>query len=251
MLTLESYLQQPLPIKRELRWLFSQEQALTIFEIGCCEGEDTIKYSRLFPKSKIFAFEPLPKNFKLAGKHLQQFGVDNVELINVALSDRKGTAEFFVSSGQPPDKPDTGWDYGNKSSSLLEPDQHLQNHSFVKFETKISVVTDTLESFCEIRKIDQIDFVHMDVQGAELLVLKGAGKWLQNINAVWLEVANVSLYKSQPLAKDIDVFMMQHQFVRVKNKTNKIAGDCLYVHREYLNRLPFVNRIVLQGFGFM
>ena len=49
----EHYLGQPVPIENELKLLFDESAPLTIFEIGACEGEDSIRYSRLFkmPKS--------------------------------------------------------------------------------------------------------------------------------------------------------------------------------------------------------
>jgi FkbM family methyltransferase len=245
MLTFERYLQSKLPIEKELRLLFDMEKKLVMFEIGCCEGEDTIKYSRLLPNGTIYAFEPLPKNFERTKENLARFKIQNAQVFNLALSDKKGSAEFHVSSGTPSNKPKTDWDYGNKSSSLLEPDKHMEITDFIKFAEKITVQTETIEGFCNDHQVNQIDFIHMDVQGAELMVMKGAGAMMGKIKAIWLEVANVSLYKNQPLAKEVEQFMKANGFTLVKNKTNKVAGDQLYVQTSYKKSLPFFKRIWL------
>lgn len=40
-------------------------------------------------------------------------------------------------------------------------------------------------------KIDEVDFIHVDVQGAELKVLMGAKDYIIKIKATWLEVADI------------------------------------------------------------
>jgi 2-O-methyltransferase len=227
------YISQPIPIERELATLFKQKKRITIFEIGACEGEDSVRYSRLFPNSIIYAFEPLPKNIEWIKKNLDTYKVQNVLVCNKALSANVGTAEFFVSDGQPKDVTADDWDFGNKSSSLLPPDEHMKLVEFIQFNNRIEVETTTLKAFCNENKITKIDFIHMDVQGAELFVLEGAGDMLSNIKAIWLEVAKVSLYKDQPLVNDVEVFMDQHNFVLMKNCVNDLAGDQLYISKKH------------------
>ena len=48
---LTPYLASPTKPEIELPKLFWGKQNLTIFDIGSCEGEDTIRYCRLFPQS--------------------------------------------------------------------------------------------------------------------------------------------------------------------------------------------------------
>src|SRR5437870_1920369 len=96
-----SYLAQTSEAETELQCLFSPAAPLVIFDIGCCEGEDTVRYARRFPASRVFAFEPLPANQELARANFHRFGISNAELIPVALSDCAGEAIFHVSSGKP------------------------------------------------------------------------------------------------------------------------------------------------------
>ncbi|MEJ8756644.1 FkbM family methyltransferase [Pontibacter sp. H259] len=234
------YLSRPVPIEKELLTLFSDNDPITIFEIGACEGEDSIRYSRMFPMSKIYAFEPLPKNISLIEGNFIKHEVKNVCFFNLALSSENGKAEFYVSQGRPEGVPETDWDYGNKSSSLLAPDKHKELAAFIEFNEKILVDTVTLESFCETHKINNIDFIHMDVQGAELMVLHGAGKFIYSIKSIWLEVANIHLYKNQPLADDIELFMLEHNFVLAKDCVEGIQGDQLYISKRYFPKYETV-----------
>src|SRR5689334_18183402 len=88
------YLTQPLPHEAHLLRLFDRAAPLTIFDVGACEAEDSIRYSRLFPNACIYAFEPLPDNVALARASLVRHGAGNVRLIETALSDRAGELEF-------------------------------------------------------------------------------------------------------------------------------------------------------------
>jgi FkbM family methyltransferase len=226
------FIHQPVEIEKELRLLFPDGSDLVIFDIGACEAEDSIRYSRFFPKSVIYSFEPLPQNVERAKKNLGNYSVQNVHLINKALSDKKGWSDFFVSSGQPADA-DEDWDFGNKSSSLLYPGKAIEVTGFIKFNENIKVETTTLDSFCNENRIKKIDFIHMDVQGAEMMVLKGASNSLKFIKSIWLEVSTVHLYKEQALAEDIDLFMQRNNFIMVKDCLYGISGDRLYVSKHF------------------
>lgn len=227
------YINRPIPIENELKTLFHQNDALTIFEIGACEGEDSIKYARLFPNSKVYAFEPLPDNIKWIEENIARYNIRNIDYYNKALSSKEGTAEFFVSEGRPENAEQTDWDFGNKSSSLLPPGQHLNLVDFIRFNKRIEVETITLKSFCEANNIRLIDFIHMDVQGAELMVLEGAGDFITKIKTIWLEVSKVHLYKDQPLVNDIQKYMTKNNFALVKDAVEDIQGDRLYVSKAF------------------
>jgi FkbM family methyltransferase len=245
------YIQQPLIIENELKALFTQSDKITIFEIGACEGEDTIKYARLFPFSRIYAFEALPANIQLIEKNFNQYNIRNATYYNVALSSKNGTAEFYVSSGRPENTMESDWDFGNKSSSLLPPASKSKMPNFLRFDNKIQVETITLHTFCKRNNITTIDFIHMDVQGAELMVLEGAENLISSIKAIWLEVSSASLYKYQPLVNKVKKFMRKNNFFLVKDNLDGIQGDHLYLSeklfKENENNFPEVK----QGKSFL
>ena len=240
----EKYLATPIEIEHELVDFFNTSGKLIFFDIGSCDGLDAVKYSRLFKESKVFAFEPLSKNFNLISENIRKYHCDNIIPVQVAMSDKNGEAEFFVSSGTPEDEVENSeWDYGNKSSSLLAPEKTLDIHPWLKFENKETVKTITLNEFCNENKIDVIDFIHMDVQGAEIMVLNGADKFMTKIKMIWLEVENVELYKNQPLKNDIEDFMLKYGFTKIKDTVNHVAGDQLWVNLDYFPKKKLTNKI--------
>ena len=220
----------------ELRRLFRPENVRVVFDIGACEGEDSLRYARLFPRARVFAFEPLPMNQELIRHHFSRHGASRCELVPIALSDRAGTADFHVSSGTPSEKfAGEDWNYGNKSSSLLPPAGEEPMFGWIRFEETLRTQTDTLDSFCARRGIGNIDFIHLDVQGAESLVLRGAARMLPQVTAIWLEVSNRRLYAGQALRAEIESLMRAAGFVLTRQDMREIEGDQFYVN---LRKLP-------------
>lgn len=229
-LTRDAFILSALPIERDLKRLFPRRDARVVFDIGSCEGEDAIRYASFFPHAIVYAVEPLPRNIPRIRENLVRHPRPNVRILPVALSDGVGTARFYVSSGQPPGETSPDWDHGNKSSSLLPPEQHLAVHPWVRFDEELEIETDTLERVCRREGVDAIDVAHVDVQGAELKVLAGAGPLLERIKVVWMEVEAVPLYRAQPLKRDVELFMAAHGFRKLKDTVDLVAGDQLYVN---------------------
>lgn len=220
--------------------LFNTNDKLTFFDIGACEGLSSVRYLSIFPNATINVFEPLPKNFKKVLENKAKNGLDNFHPFELGLSSKKGEATFYVSSGKPPNKDtpsDNSSDFGNKSSSLYKPGKTKEVHPWLEFNESITIKTETLENFCTEHKIESIDFIHMDVQGAELMVLEGAANKITNINSVWLEVEKIELYENQALKEDIENFFTKNDFICILNKVNHIAGDQLWVKRTYFDSL--------------
>ncbi len=231
---LTTYLATRSPVERELQRLFSRRASPVIFDVGACEGEESIRYARLFPRARIFTFEPLPANQQLIRANFERYGVSNAELVPVALSDRIGEASFHVSSGRPPHEfSGADWNYGNKSSSLLPPADPAPMYGWIEFKEAIVVRTDTLDRLCADRGIERIDFMHLDVQGAEHLVLAGATSMLPRTASLWLEVSDRELYRGQRLRGDIEDLLRRHGFSLAFEERREIEGDQFYVNRRF------------------
>lgn len=231
---LTAYLAEASAAQIEFRRLFRADEPLVICDIGACEGEDSVRYARAYPRARVFAFEPLPANQALVRANFARHAVPNAELVPLALSDRAGEAVFHVSSGRPPDLfAGEKWNYGNKSGSLLAPAQAGPMHGWIEFKEAITVPTGTLDDFCAQHGLDHIDFIQMDVQGAEQLVLAGATAILPHITAIWLEVSAREHYRGQALAAGIARLMRRHGFklahsVYLGDATGE--GDHLYLN---------------------
>jgi FkbM family methyltransferase len=230
---LDAYLAKPSPALREFGRLFNKKKAITIFDIGCCEGEDSIRFSRHFTASRVLAFEALPNNQRICRENLACYHATRIELIPVALCDRLGTSDFHVSSGAPNDG-EKDWNYGNKSSSVLPPKNRESMLGWVEFTGKITVPCTTLDAFCQSRGITRIELVHMDVQGAESLVLVGAARLLPNIGAIWLEVSVKEFYAGQQLKDHLDGLLRGAGFWRLREFMRPDGeGDQFWLNRRH------------------
>jgi FkbM family methyltransferase len=217
--------------------IFKPKDAIVIFDIGACEGESSIRYANLYPNASIFTFEPVPNNFNIIKKNISEFHATNVKPFELCLSNVIGELEFYVSSGSPEEfkNKNVDWEFGNKSSSLLPPDKTLEAFTWLEFKEKIKVNSSRLDLILEHEGISQIDFIHMDVQGAELLVLTGAGVRLDSIKNIWLEVEAIPLYRGQPIKKDIEAFLSAKGYIKILDNFDKVAGDQFWSKREWIN----------------
>jgi methyltransferase, FkbM family len=93
------------------------------------------------------------------------------------------------------------------TSSLYEPNQelaqHFENLAEVCRVTRVEEVQTT--RLDDIPELGEVDFLKMDVQGAELDVIRGARKTLQSVTVIQTEVEYIPLYKNQPLFSDVDM----------------------------------------------
>lgn len=125
--------------------------------------------------------------------------------IPLALANSVGESTLYVtkhpmcSSLYPPNEP-----YLERFSGLSE---------LVNLDFYVGIETTTLDEFCQSEGIEEIDFLQIDVQGAELQVLQGASQILgQSILAVQAEVEFSHLYKNQPLFADVDIYLREQGF---------------------------------------
>ena len=119
-----------------------------------------------------------------------------------------------------------------QSSSVLEFGTHLQEHPWVSYVDKIEQKSITIDTFFERNNIDasKYDFWNFDIQGAELMALKGAIKSIKYAKALYLEVNEKELYKKCGLINEIDTFLFQYNFKRVLTKMTPHGwGDALYI----------------------
>jgi FkbM family methyltransferase len=116
----------------------------------------------------------------------------------VALSDKEGYADLYVEKTNPVA---TG-------ASLYR--ENTDWYSEGKYET-ITVPTKTLDS-CNYFNGELIDFIKLDVQGAELDILNGGEKTIKNTEYVLIEVSLVEYNQGAPLIDKIVDKMMEYGF---------------------------------------
>jgi FkbM family methyltransferase len=126
-----------------------------VLDIGANIGYYTLIAARLVgEKGKVFAFEPHPQNFALLKKNIKLNGYKNVTLVEKAVSNKNKKLKLYLS----------GYDCGAHSLYNSHKGQH-----FVEVE---SIRLD--DYFSKLGK--KIDFVKIDVEGAEYEALQGMSK---------------------------------------------------------------------------
>lgn len=212
------------PISQELIRACVGKEDPTILEIGCNIGTQTAWLSEMFKNPTLFCFEPDPRAIARFKEKIGQR--PNVTLFEIALSDRTGDITFHQSGGKPDselanDMPN-GWD---QSGSIRPPKNHLIKAPWVTFEQTITVPTMTLDSWRAQHGIGPIDFIWMDVQGAEIDVINGAKHALTQTRFLYTEYSNRELYEGQAnmkrlleLLPDFTVLVRYHGDLLLRNK---------------------------------
>lgn len=119
-----------------------------------------------------------------------------------------------------------------ESSSILNLKTHLQEHPHIHEVKRMTLKTITLNSFYQKYNIplNRFDFINLDIQGAELLALKGATAILPFIKAIYTEVNEKELYENCGLIDELDAFLRNYRFVRILTSMTKHGwGDALYI----------------------
>lgn len=185
--------------------LLEKLPAPTIVEVGVHHGQDTVWIRRAFPKARIWGFEPDPRNVL----KLKKAGFEKIAtLIDAAVAETDGFASMHLSSGGPP-KGHPYFDSASRkepwsqSSSLKAPKDHLDLVPWVKFTHTAKVKTMRLDTFVAEHKVESIDFVWADVQGAEDQMIAGGQAALARTHYLFTEYSDRELYHGQINLKQI------------------------------------------------
>jgi FkbM family methyltransferase len=166
-----------------------------VLDIGANYGNFTILFSNIVGKQgMVYAFEPVPPTFlALSQRMIKEQHYQNISLNNFALGDKPGNFEIHVPAG----------DFGQAS---------LKRHataSWCKPGVDIfNCEVRTLDDFVIEKRIRKIDFVKLDVEGAELPALRGGQKILRE----YQPIIHLEFFKPWTLAfgysaKDLIIFL--------------------------------------------
>lgn len=124
----------------------------TVLDLGCWSG--VISLYLADKAKKVYAIDPDPVSIEELKKNilLNKGFESKIKPFQVAISNKKGTTKLSARE-----------EYGLSSSSILNRKRDL--------ETSFEVGTNTLLSFIDENKIDSVDFIKMDIEGAEFLIL--------------------------------------------------------------------------------
>jgi FkbM family methyltransferase len=183
--------------------------------IGAHECEELSFYNKLGLKNEdIVWIDAIPVKVQEAKNR----GIPNVH--NAVITDKDDEEVVFNVSNN------------NQSSSVLEFGTHSQEHPWVVYVDKLNQKSITIDTFFQRNNIDasKYNFWNFDIQGAELMALKGSTQSIKYAKALYLEVNEKELYKNCGLISQIDAFLLDYNFKRVlTNMTPHGWGDALYI----------------------
>lgn len=182
-----------------------------MIDCGAHDGKDTIELLELLG-GEIHAFEALPLVFEKLKMNTKS--IPNIKCYPLALSNVTDKVVFYVSSGE-----------SIGSSSLLPPKDHLVDHPDTKFEETITVDAITLDDWTKKYEIKKVDFMWLDMQGAEKLMLEASPKILKTTKAIFSEVSVKESYQGVTQYIDFKKWM-DNQGFRVEMESIPAGWDC-------------------------
>lgn len=159
---------------------------LTIWDIGAHFGYHSLAFSALVgEKGLVAAFEPNQYNISRFKKHMEKNSAiaKRILLVPCALSDEDGQSTFVISNDV-----DGSASSGSHISGALPP---LEGGSYEAFQRQ-TVPTMKIDTLLETGRQKTPDVVKIDVEGAELLVLRGGARlFSQKKPFILMEVHNI------------------------------------------------------------
>jgi FkbM family methyltransferase len=119
-----------------------------------------------------------------------------------------------------------------QSSSIFEFGTHSINHPSVIVKESIKLITTRMDTLISRESIDMstINFINLDIQGAELKALQSMESHLDKIQYIYTEVNTEEVYKGCCKIGELDEFLSNYGFKRVATKmTNAGWGDAFYM----------------------
>lgn len=182
----------------EIHKKFSTDKITTV-DVGFRWGMQD--YWQIYPKKhlRIIGFEADEKECKL----LESLKYEHeITIFPYALSNDETKQKLYITH-----EPGRSSLYDPKLENI---NRYYQSSGFMVTQT-IEVNTTTLLKVFKQNNISP-DFIKLDVQGSELNIIKGAGKYIDEMVGAELEVEFLELYKNQPLFSDVDQFMRTSGF---------------------------------------
>lgn len=140
-----------------------------ILDCGANIGLSIIYFKTIYPNAKIIAFEADPDIFKILQYNIiEVFNYSNVTLLNQAIWTYEGEIEFVIEGGL--------------SGKILKIDDPLN-----PVTKKVSCI-----DFNTYLKKGKIDFLKIDIEGAETELIKHCENFLANVKRIFMEYHSYS-----------------------------------------------------------
>lgn len=233
-------------IHRTLTNLHIETKFSVIWDIGSRDGLDGISLGEKFQSSEVHCFEPNPNSFPTVRRNCSTAG-DQFTAHELALGDKNGKSNFHKINTQ---LTETTWKDGNPgASSILRPSSKYDVERYVTEEIEVTI--SKAQSLIESSNFSIPQLLWIDVQGSELDVLTGFGKYLTEVSVIIVELSVFEIYEEQPLAIDVLNFLSE-DFTLVKiSNLGDYQCDVVFINKQkyrsvYASALNFYGHLVLR-----
>lgn len=163
-------------------------------DVGASTGIYSLKAAKHFDtNSVVLAIEPFPDVFATLHHNIKANGFTNVRLRNFCAGDRTGMRILWMNFGRP------------NLFSLIKKDSNASS---------LPILTVSLDDLFKWEGLDRLDYIKIDVEGAEQEVIKGAKIVIEKYRPIMqLEVSIV----------DIPIQVSNYSIFRAPNSTNKVG----------------------------
>lgn len=154
-----------------------------VIDAGACFGDTALAFScAVGQQGRVWAFDPLPPHLTVIQHNILQNNFTNIEAVPLAV----GEESNHLSSAAP------------IGPNTMQP-------GFCIFGNDTAIPITTIDDFVHDKSIPKIDFIKMDIEGAELAAIKGAKKTIEKFRP---KLA-ISLYHKRTDFVDIPHFIAQ------------------------------------------
>jgi FkbM family methyltransferase len=194
---------------------FHKDDIKNIMEIGSLDGVDSLLFKNHYPEANVFCIEGLPDNYNQYLKDLT-----NITPINAVIADYDGIIKYhYKNINGIHGILDRGQEYGSK---VLE------------------LPCYTIKTICENYKINSIDIVKIDVEGATYEILNSMGDILKTIKIMHIETESYPFFNNQKLHDTVSDFLIEKGFTMIDMSSVNIAGglqhDSVWINKNFLNK---------------
>ena len=190
-----------------------------VIQVGAHVGQEVPLFKALGARRMILV-EANPSVYRTLQQNVAAMDV-NALLANCAITDFDGDTELTLASF-------------DQSSSLLPLAHHSVEYPQIRAIGKVRVPARRLDTLVRQEfRVDPAEFnvLEIDVQGAEGLVLRGAGGQLAHVDAVYVEINYKPMYEGCLLIDAIDALLLDAGLIRVETHCAHSPnwGDALYL----------------------
>lgn len=183
------------------------QRAKGVLHLGAHLGTEAKLYAK--QKKTVLWVEAAPHTYSMLAKRLERY--PSQRAFCALLGDRDGLQTTFYISNNSAGVSSSIFQFGEYGSG----DQSLWPEEKLGMVDSLTLPMIRLDTLLRDNGVDvsQYDFWVVDLQGAELLALKGAGDLLQQCRAALVEVSTVEVYQGGVLWPDLQQFLANAGFV--------------------------------------